>query len=383
MTVLIKKLICLLLVTGMIVSCSEPKKEFTMTYTKADFEKEVKGKNTTLYTLKNEGGITVTLTNYGARLVSVFAPDRNGVLADVVLGYNSIDGYLKDDAGHGAVVGPYANRIANAQFEIDGQVYQLLVNNGKASLHSGPESFYHQVFDAREIQTPDGSAVEMTLASGDGEWGFPGNKKLKVTYTLSKDNSLKIDYEAITDKATHFNLTNHTYFNLKGEGMGDILDHVLVILADSVTVVSDDQLIPTGAIASIRGTAMDFNTPHTIGERIEEPMPMLQLGSGYDHNYILNKGKNSTELAFGASVYEPVSGRYMECFTTEPAVQLYTGNFLQGTPGKGGKPYNRRNGLCLETQHYPDSPHHPNFPTTLLRPGEVLRSTTVYKFSVK
>jgi len=383
MTVLIKKLICLLLVTGMIVSCSESKKELTMSNNKADFEKVVKGKNTTLYTLKNEGGITVTLTNYGARLVSVFAPDRNGELSDVVLGYDSIDGYLTDDAGHGAVVGPYANRIANAQFEIDGQVYQLPVNNGKACLHSGPDSFYHQVFDAREIKTPDGPAVELTIASADGEWGFPGNKKLKVTYTLTKDNSLKIDYEATTDKASHFNLTNHAYFNLKGEGSGDILDHVLVILADSVTVVSDDQLIPTGAIASIRGTAMDFNTPHTIGERIEDPMPMLQMGSGYDHNYILNKEKNSGELTFGASAYEPVSGRYMECFTTEPAVQLYTGNFLQGTPGKGAKPYKRRNGFCLETQHYPDSPNHPNFPATLLRPGEVLKSTTVYKFSVK
>jgi aldose 1-epimerase len=383
MTVQIKKLICLLLVTGMIVSCSEPKKELTMSNNKADFEKVVKGKNTTLYTLKNEGGITVTLTNYGARLVSVFAPDRNGVPADVVLGYDSIDGYLKDDAGHGAIVGPYANRIANAQFEIDGQIYQLPVNNGKACLHSGPDSFYHQVFDAREIKTPDGPGVEMTISSADGEWGFPGNKKLKVTYTLTKDNSLKIDYEATTDKASHFNLTNHAYFNLKGEGSGDILDHVLVILADSVTVVSDDQLIPTGAITSIRGTAMDFNTPHTIGERIEDPMPMLQMGSGYDHNYILNKEKNSGELTFGASAYEPVSGRYMECFTTEPAVQLYTGNFLQGTPGKGAKPYKRRNGFCLETQHYPDSPNHPNFPTTLLRPGEVLKSTTVYKFSVK
>ncbi len=383
MTVLIKKLICLLLVAGMIVSCSEPKKELIMSYNKADFEKVVKGKNTALYTLKNEGGITVTLTNYGARLVSVFAPDRNGVPADVVLGYDSIDGYLKDDASHGAIVGPYANRIANAQFEIDGLVYQLPVNNGKACLHSGPDSFYHQVFDAIEIKTPDGPAVEMTIASADGEWGFPGNKKLKVTYTLTKDNGLKIDYEATTDKASYFNLTNHAYFNLKGEGSGDILDHVLVILADSVTVVSDDQLIPTGAIASIRGTAMDFNTPHTIGERIEDPMPMLQMGSGYDHNYILNKEKNSDELTFGASAYEPVSGRYMECFTTEPAVQLYTGNFLQGTPGKGAKPYKRLNGFCLETQHYPDSPHHPNFPTTLLRPGEVLKSTTVYKFSVK
>jgi aldose 1-epimerase len=205
-----------------------------------------------------------------------------------------------------------------------------------------------------------------------------------VTYTLTKDNGLKIDYEATTDKSCYFNLTNHVYFNLKGEGMGDILDHVLVVDANSSTAVADSQLIPTGEIVDIRGTAMDFTTPHTVGERINDPMPQLKMGGGYDHNYILNKDQNGNEMTFCASLYEPVSGRFMECFTTEPAVQLYTGNFLTGSIiGKRGNPYNYRNGICLETQHYPDSPHHPNFPNTLLKPGETLKSTTIYKFSVK
>lgn len=380
-----KKLTVVMLALTLMFSCTAPKKqEFNMGYTKADFEKEVNGKKTTLFTLKNDSGIIVTLTNYGAKIVSVFAPDKNGQMEDVTLGFKSIDGYINGDAGQGAVVGPYANRIANAQFEIDGQVYQLPQNNMKACLHSGPESFYRQVYDAKEVQSADGPSVEMTLVSPDGQWGFPGNKNVKVTYTLTKDNGLKIDYEATTDKSCFFNLTNHVYFNLKGEGNGDILDHVLVVDANSVTAVADSQLIPTGEIADIRGTAMDFTTPHTVGERIEDPMPQLRMGGGYDHNYILNKDQNGKEMTFCASILEPQSGRFMECFTTEPAVQLYTGNFLNGSiVGKRGNPYNYRNGMCLETQHYPDSPHHPEFPNTLLKPGETLKSTTIYKFSVK
>ncbi|HNX54419.1 MAG TPA: aldose epimerase family protein [Prolixibacteraceae bacterium] len=379
-----KKLLGYLALAAIVFSCAAPKKEFTPIYSKADFEKEVNGKKTTLFTLKNEGGITVTLTNYGAKIVSVFAPDKSGNIEDVVLGYKSVDGYVTGDAGQGAVVGPYANRIANGQFEIDGQTYQLPVNNHKACLHSGPDSFYRQVYDAKEVQTADGPAVEMTLQSTDGQWGFPGNKNVKVTYTLTKDNGLKIDYEATTDKACYFNLTNHVYFNLKGEGMGDILDHVLVVDADKSTAVADSELIPTGEIVSIKGTAMDFTTPHTVGERINDSMEQLKMGGGYDHNYILNKDQNGHEMTFCASLYEPKSGRFMECFTTEPAVQLYSGNFLKGNIiGKRGNPYNYRNGICLETQHYPDSPHHPNFPNTLLKPGETLKSTTIYKFSVK
>jgi aldose 1-epimerase len=346
-----KKTLILSAVIGLAVACSAPKKEqpFNMGYTKANFEKEVNGKQTTLFTLKNDSGIIVTLTNYGAKIVSIFAPDKNDSLKDVVLGYTNIDQYISGEAGFGAIVGPYANRIAGGQFEIDGQVYQLPVNNHQACLHSGPDSFYRQVWDAKEIQTADGPAVEMSLDSPDGQWGFPGNKHVVVTYTLTKDNGLKIDYRATTDKACYFNLTNHVYFNLKGEGNGDILDHVLVIDANYSTAVADSQLIPTGEIADIRGTAMDFTTPHTIGERIEDPMPQLRMGGGYDHNYILNKDQNGSEMTFCASLYEPQSGRFMECFTTEPAVQLYTGNFLKGNIiGKSGKPYNYRNGICLE-----------------------------------
>jgi aldose 1-epimerase len=380
-----KKLIGLLVIAGMIASCSAPKKEFTPSYSKADFEKEVNGKKTTLFTLKNEGGIIVTLTNYGAKIVSIFAPDKNGAMEDVVLGYTNIDKYVTGEAGFGAIVGPYANRIANGQFEIDGQVYdQLPKNDNGACLHSGLESFYRQVWDAKEIQTADGPAVEMTLLSPDGQWGFPGNKNVKVTYTLTKDNGLKIDYEATTDKSCYFNLTNHVYFNLKGEGNGDILDHVMVIDANSSTAVADNHLIPTGEIVDIRGTAMDFTTPHVIGERINDEMPQLKMGNGYDHNYILNKDQNGNQMTFCASLLDPASGRFMECTTTEPAVQLYTGNFLDGSIiGKRGNPYKFRNGICLETQHYPDSPHHANFPNTLLKPGETLKSTTIYKFSVK
>lgn len=380
-----KKLIGLLVIAGMIVSCSAPKKEFTPSYSKADFEKEVNGKQTTLYTLKNEGGIIVTLTNYGAKIVSIFAPDKNGAMEDVVLGYTNIDKYVAGEAGFGAIVGPYANRIANGQFEIDGQVYdQLPKNDNGACLHSGLESFYRQVWDAKEIQTADGPTVEMTLLSPDGQWGFPGNKNVKVTYTLTKDNGLKIDYEATTDKSCYFNLTNHVYFNLKGEGNGDILDHVMVIDANTSTAVADNHLIPTGEIVDIRGTAMDFTTPHVIGERINDEMPQLKMGNGYDHNYILNKDQNGNQMTFCASLLDPASGRFMECTTTEPAVQLYTGNFLDGSIiGKRGNPYKFRNGICLETQHYPDSPHHANFPNTLLKPGETLKSTTIYKFSVK
>ena len=369
----------------LVVSCTTVKKnEIQMPYTKADFEKTVNGKQTSLFTLKNDNGIVVTLTNYGAKIVSVYVPGRDGKMEDVALGFKSIDEYVSQDAGQGAVVGPYANRIAGASFEIDGETFQLEVNNHNANLHSGSESFYRQVWDAKEIVTDKGPAVEMFLESPDGASGFPGNKEVKVTYTLTAANELVLDYEATTDKPCYFNLTNHVYFNLKGEGMGDILDHIVVIDADSSTVVGNNELIPTGEIASIKGTDMDFTTPHKVGDRIDSEMEQLRLGGGYDHNYILNKDQNAGELTFCASVYEENSGRYMEVFTTEPAVQFYTGNFLKGNlTGKRGNIYERRNGLCLETQHYPDSPHHPHFPNTLLRPGEVFVSQTIYKFSVR
>jgi aldose 1-epimerase len=251
------------------------------------------------------------------------------------------------------------------------------VNNGKNCLHSGPDSWYRKVWDFQK----DGNVTVFSLESADGEFGFPGNKTAKTTYTLTDDNELKIDYEITTDKACHINITNHSYFNLRGEGNGDIIDHILVINADKSTPVNSE-MIPTGEIADIRGTDLDFTSPHSIGERIESQNQQLVFGSGYDFNYVINKAEG--ELAFAASAYEPESGRYMEVFTTEPGVQLYTGNHLSGKEiGKSGVAYTKRTGFCLETQHFPDSPNQPAFPSTLVTPGETYKSTTIYKFSAK
>lgn len=369
----------LILIIIAALACSQKtQKEIDMPYSKADFERVVDGKPTSLFTMKNENGMVVTLTNYGAKIVSIYVPDKNGDFADVMLGFSSLEKYREWGASHGAVVGPFANRIANAQFTIGEETYQLPVNNGEACLHSGPDSWYRKVWDYEQ----NGNSTVFTLESPDGEFGFPGNKKVKVTYTLTENNELKIDYEVTTDKATHINLTNHSYFNLRGEGNGDILNHVLVINADKSTPVVDESMIPTGEIVDIRGTDLDFTTPHAIGERIDNDNPQLVFGAGYDFNYVLNKESN--ELSFAASAFEPESGRYMEVFTTEPGVQLYSGNHLNGKEiGKSGNPYTARTGFCLETQHFPDSPNQPGFPSTLLNPGETYRSTTIFKFSVR
>lgn len=348
-----------------------------LNYSESDFQSVVNGKETKLFTLKNNGGMTVTLTNYGAKIVSVFVPGKDGELADVVLGFKSVADYQKFGASHGATIGPYANRIAGASFVLDGQQYNLPKNNGGNCIHSGPDSFYRQVWDAVMC----GDTVKMTILSPDGEWGFPGNKKVKITFSLNDQNELRIDYEATTDKPTHFSLTNHSYFNLKGEGNGDILDHVAVINSSELTVV-DSMMIPTGEIIPIAGTDLDFSTPHTFGERIDNGHPLLKAARGYDFNYIINKKEG--ELGFAASAFDPESGRLMEVFTTEPAVQLYTGNNLKGTEtGKKGVVYGPRTGFCFETQHYPDSPNKPGFPSTLLLPGDTLRSVTIFRFSVK
>ena len=373
-----KNLSFVFLIAILTACTSTQKNEIEMPYSKADFEGVIDGKTTMLFTMENSNGMIVTLTNYGAKIVSVYTPDKNGKFADVLLGFKTIEDYQQYGASHGAVVGPFANRIANAQFTIDGQTYNLPVNNGKACLHSGPDSWYRKVWDYKK----NGNVTVFSLESADGEFGFPGNKKVQVTYSLTDDNELKIDYEITTDKPCHFNITNHSYFNLRGEGNGDILDHVVVINADKSTPVSSAAMIPTGEIADIRGTALDFNTPHKIGERIDEDNPMLNYGIGYDFNYVINKDEG--ELAFAASAYEPESGRYMEVFTTEPGVQFYTGNHLRGTEiGKSGVAYSKRTGFCLETQHFPDSPNQPEFPSTLLMPGDTFTSTTIYKFSVK
>ncbi len=357
---------------------SATKNEIVMPYTKADFESVIDGKTTRLFKMENENGVVVTLTNYGAKIVSIYTPDRKGNFADVVLGFNSISDYQQYGASHGAVVGPFANRIANAAFTIDDETYQLPVNNGEACLHSGPDSWYRKVWDYEK----SGNVTTFMLKSADGEFGFPGNKTVRVIYTLTNDNELKLDYQLTSDKTCPVNVTNHSYFNLKGEGNGTILNHVLVIDADKSTPVIDDSMIPTGEIVDIKGTALDFTMPHKIGERIDADHPQLNYGSGYDFNYVLNKEPG--DLAFAASAYEPKSGRYMEVFTTEPGIQLYTGNHLKGTEiGNSGVAYTKRTGFCLETQHFPDSPNQPDFPSTFLQPGEVYNSTTIYKFSVK
>jgi aldose 1-epimerase len=348
-----------------------------MNYSEADFRGVVNGKETNLFTLKNSQGMVVTLTNYGAKIVSVFVPGKDGELADVVLGFRSVADYQKYGASHGATVGPYANRIAGASFVVDGQLYNLPKNNNGFCIHSGPDSFYRQVWDA----VMKDNAVEMTILSPDGEWGFPGNKTVKVTFSLNDQNELQIDYEATTDKPTHFNLTNHSYFNLKGEGNGDILDHIATIHSSEITMV-DPMMIPTGEIISVAGTDLDFTSPHSFRERIDAGHPLLVSAKGYDFNYII--AKKEGEMGFAASVLDPESGRFMEVLTTEPAVQLYTGNNLKGTEtGKKGVTYGPRTGFCFETQHYPDSPNHPGFPSTLLQPGDTLRSSTVFRFSVK
>ncbi len=368
-----------ILVIALLAACTPAdQQEIELPYEKDAFEGVIDGKTTRMYTMENAHGMLVTLTNYGAKIVSVYTPDKDGDFADVILGFSSLQEYQQYGASHGAVVGPFANRIAGARFTIGEETYQLPVNNGEACLHSGPDSWYRKVWDVEK----GGNKATFTIKSPDGENGFPGKITGKVTYTLTDDNELKMDYRVTTEKPTHINVTNHSYFNLRGEGNGDILDHVLVINADQVTPVVDDSMIPAGDLKDIRGTPLDFSTPHPIGERIDADHPQLQYGNGYDFNYVLNKEPG--ELSFAASAYEPESGRYLEVFTTEPGIQLYTGNFLDGTEiGKSGVAYEKRTGFCLETQHFPDTPNQPSFPSTLLKPGEVYQSTTILKFSVK
>jgi len=347
------------------------------------FKGTYKGKPTALYTLKNKHGMVVQITNFGAKIVSIFVPDQNGNFDDVVLGYESIEGYIKGNPYFGAICGRYANRIANGKFVIDGLTYQLPVNNGPNSLHGGPEGFNNQVFDAKGVETShDGESVEMVYVSKDGEMGYPGTLIFKVTYSVTNSNELRLDFEATTDKATHVNIASHSFFNLSGEGNGDILNHELTLNADKFTPGSD-VLIPTGELKAVEGTPMDFRKPEVIGKRIDNKYDQLASGKGYDHNWVINQ-KKPGELTHAAICFDPKSKRVMEVQTTQPGVQLYTGNWLDGSDkGKGGKSYSKRSALCLETQNFPDSPNKPGFPSTLLRPGEVYKHTCLYKFSVK
>jgi aldose 1-epimerase len=342
-----------------------------------------KGKPTALYTLKNSRGMVVQITNFGAKVVSIYVPDRKGIFADIVLGFESIEEYIKGNPYFGATCGRYANRIAKGSFIIDGKSFQLPINNGPNSLHGGPEGFNNQVFDANGVvNNKNGESVEMFYLSKDGEMGYPGTLSLKVTFSLSDNNELSLDFEAKTDKATYVNICSHSFFNLAGEGNGDILGHELSINSDKFTPVSED-LIPTGELRAVAGTPMDFIKQKVIGNNIDDKYDQLDYGKGYDHNWVLNK-KKAGELSLAATCYESKSGRVLEVYTTQPGVQLYTGNWLDGNDkGKGGKAYLMRSGLCLETQNFPDSPNKPAFPSTLLRPGEEYKHTCLYKFSTK
>jgi aldose 1-epimerase len=333
-----------------------------------------------LYTLTNGKGMQAGIITYGGTVVSLTAPDRNGKYADVVLGMDDVAGYMKATAFFGALIGRYGNRIGRAQFTLEGKAYKLPANDGPNTLHGGPAGFDKHVWSAVPGSSADGQTLQLTYVSKDGEAGFPGKLTSHVVYTLTEKNELKIDYTATTDKPTVVNLTNHSYFNLAGQGEGDILSHEVMIAAARFTPV-DATLIPTGELRPVAGTPFDFTKPTAVGARIEANDEQIKFGKGYDHNWVLNKGAGG--LTKAAEVYETKTGRVMEVWTTEPALQFYTGNFLDGTLHGKGKTYVRRGALCLETQHYPDSPNKPSFPSTELKPGDTYRTTTVYAFSAR
>lgn len=341
----------------------------------SSFNTTIDGKAVQLYTLTNKSGASVSITNYGGRVVSILVPNKDNKLVDVALGYDSLKSYQKvDEPFFGALIGRYGNRIGKGLFTLDGNQYKLQLNNGPNTLHGGKDGFYSKVWDAKQ----DGQKLELSYLSKDGEAGYPGNLTVKVVYTLTDDNSLHIDYTATTDKATVVNLTNHTYFNLSGEGSATILDHELRIAADTYTPV-DSTLIPTGQLVPVKGTAFDFTVAKAIGKDIETVDDQLKFGKGYDHNFALVKNDGKTAVA---SVKSPISGITMEVYTTEPGLQFYCGNFMTGVDkdGKGGKAYPHRSAFCLETQHFPDAPNHLNFASTVLKPGETYTTSTTYKF---
>jgi aldose 1-epimerase len=346
--------------------------------TKQSFGKTASGENIDLYTLRNIHGVEAKITNYGGIVVSLKVPDRSGKFDDVVLGFNDLADYLKPHPYFGALIGRYGNRIAKGRFTLNGVEYKLAVNNGENTLHGGLKGFDKAIWTGRETKTKAGPAVVLNYLSKDGEEGYPGNLSVRVTYTLTNSDDLRIDYSASTDKDTVTNLTHHSYFNLAGEGNGDILNHRILINATKF-VPTDAGSIPTGELRPVAGTPFDFLKTTAIGARINQDEEQLKLGNGYDHTWVINGRPGTLRLA--AQVYEPTSGRRMQVWTTEPGVQFYTGNFLDGTlTGKSGKIYQRRFGFCLETQHFPDSPNQPSFPTTTLKKGATYTSTTIYRF---
>ncbi len=343
------------------------------------FERNVDGKQTGLYILTNKNGCEVAVTNYGAKIVSLMVPDKNGTLTDVVTGHQTIDDYLTSEEPYfGAVCGRVANRIANGKFTLDGKEYTLAINNGPNHLHGGIKGFNAVVWDVKEISD---SSIKLFYLSIDGEEGYPGNLSVTVTYVLTDDNALDIYYEAETDKPTILNLTNHSYFNLSGAGDPYIGDHILKLIADEY-LPTDETAIPYGKPEPVFGTPMDFTVAHAIGERIDDDFQQLIFGNGYDHNYIINK-ENEDDYVFAGVCESPKTGIKMEIFTSQPGIQLYTGNWMTGNfVGKNGQRYPKRSAVCFETQHYPDSIHHPEYPSVVLRPGTIFRSRTMYKFLV-
>lgn len=361
---------------------TETSKDFPIDTTalKAAYEATVDGKQVKLFILKNSKGVEAAITNFGGRVVALVVPDKNGVMTDITLGYDSLNHYrTRSETYFGALIGRYGNRIAKAKFSLNGNSYQLAANNGVNSLHGGPTGFHNRVWDAVQ---PDEHTLELTYVSQDGEEGYPGNLTVKVTYTLTEANELKIDYDASTDKTTVVNLTNHAYFNLNGQGNETITDHMLMINASNYSAV-DATLIPDGNPVTVEGTPFDFRTEKQIGKEIGADNAQIKNGLGYDHNFVLDK-KQTDAMEKAASVYAPSTGILMDVYTTEPAIQFYSGNFLDGKLiGKHQKVYGHRSAFCLETQHYPDSPNQPSFPSTTLEPGKKYQTTTIYQFGIK
>ena len=365
-------------------ACSQHPQTSEATLTKSgldpqQFEANIDGKQTHLYTLTNKNGMEVCITNFGGRIVSVNLNDKNGTPRDVVLAFDNINDYLTNASDFGASIGRYANRIAGAKFEIDGTVYNLLANDGDNCLHGGPQGWQYKVFDGEQLSD---TQVQLTLDSPDGDMNFPGNVKVQVNFTLTDDNAIDIKYSATTDKKTVINMTNHSYFNLSGDPTKDNSDHVLFVNADNYTPVNE-KLIPLGKIESVKGTPMDFTTPKPIGQDINKTdFEQIKLGNGFDHNWVLNTQGDITQLAAKATC--PATGISVEVYTNEPGIQVYAGNFLNGSvKGKHGIAYNKRTAVCLETQHYPDSPNQPQFPSVILEPGQTYNSECIYKLSVE
>ncbi|MDO6435802.1 aldose epimerase family protein [Cyclobacterium sp. 1_MG-2023] len=380
-----------LFIAGLLTACGQNNKEQAVTEQQTEpkyltamedsaFEKTIDGKEVKLYHLTNKNGMEMTVTNFGARVVELFTPDKNGNFEDVVLGYDDLDEYSINPGGYyGAPIGRYGNRIANAQFTLDGKTYSLEANNGPNNLHGAPEGYHKVVWEVLEATD---QKLEMKYVSPDGEAGFPGELTVFMNYYLTDDNEFKITYKATTDKPTIVNLTHHSFFNLNGHGEGSVRNHKLQLNADNFTPV-DDNLIPLGEIRSVKGTPFDFSEPHLVGERIDADNEQLKKGGGYDHNWVVNREEGNTETIKIASVWVPENGRKMEVYTDQPGVQVYTGNFMTGGgPSKAGKDYGKQGAICLETQHYPDSPNQPSFPSVTLRPEETYSHECIYKFSV-